>query len=153
MLGNAWDWTASSYKPYTQNQFETTTEGKYVVRGGCWDYGRNYAHVSCRGRYAPGERRPYLGFRLTAAPVYELDTIKLQKLFEERFNMNELRRLAFILGINEQVIPQREIVEMSTEFAKYIERYNLAAKLAEVVPSGRPDITNWDEAVRPKPPK
>lgn len=153
MLGNAWEWTSSSYKPYAQNQFVTTTEGKFVVRGGCWDYGREYAHVSCRGRYAPGERRPYIGFRLAALPLYVLDDIKLQKLFEKRFNMNELRQLAFSLGINDQLIPQREIREMSTEFAKHIERYKLAAKLAEAGPRQRPDITDWDEIVQPGPPK
>ena len=67
--------------------------------------------------------------------------------------MNELRQLAFSLGINDQLIPQRDIREMSTEFARHIERYNLAAKLAEVSPGQRPDITSWDEVVRPKPPK
>ncbi|MFZ1396562.1 MAG: SUMF1/EgtB/PvdO family nonheme iron enzyme, partial [Candidatus Promineifilaceae bacterium] len=86
MLGNVWEWTSSSYKPYAQNQFLTSTEGKYVVRGGCWDYGRNYAHVSCRGRYAASERRPYIGFRLAASPIYVLDRIKLQKLIEKRFS-------------------------------------------------------------------
>lgn len=153
MLGNVWEWTASDYKPYATNQFETTSAGKYVVRGGCWDYEQQYAHVACRGRYNPAERRPYLGFRLAVPPVYELNTVKLQTLFKERFDMSELRELTFTLGFSHEVIPQREQTEMTIEFVKYIERHNLAAKLAEIGPSQRPDINNWDEAIKPRSPK
>ncbi len=151
MLGNVWEWTISDYKPYTANQFETTTVGKRVVRGGCWDYEQKYAHVSCRGRYNPGERKAYLGFRVAANPVYVLDDARLQKILKERFSMSELRQLALTLGINDQVIPQRELVEMSTEFTKHIKRHNLIAKLAEAAPQQRPDI-HWDEAIRPEAP-
>jgi hypothetical protein len=152
MLGNVWEWTESDYKPYATNQFETTTTGKRVVRGGCWDYERKYAHVACRGRYNPGERKAYLGFRLAANPVYLLDDAKLQTIFKGRFDMSELRQLALTLGVNDQVIPQRELIEMSTEFTKYIKRRNLIGKLAEAAPQQRPDI-QWDEAIKLQAPK
>jgi formylglycine-generating enzyme required for sulfatase activity len=72
MLGNVWEWTISAYEGYPGSTFEPTAKGKYVVRGGCWDYEQKYAHVSCRGGYYPGERRPYIGFRLAANSIEEI---------------------------------------------------------------------------------
>ncbi|MBX3057412.1 MAG: SUMF1/EgtB/PvdO family nonheme iron enzyme [Anaerolineae bacterium] len=151
MLGNVWEWTGSDYKPYSPNQLVTRTVGKYVVRGGCWEYEQKYAHVSCRGRYNPGERKAYLGFRLAANPLYEVDAIKLQEILNRRFDLKELRQLAFSLELNHEEIPQSTLSELSIGLTDMVIRHEKTPELAKIGPQKRPDI-HWDEAIKPQPP-
>jgi formylglycine-generating enzyme required for sulfatase activity len=153
MLGNVWEWTASDYKPYNTNQFHTSTAGKYVVRGGCWDYEQKYAHVSCRGRYNPGERRPYIGFRLAATLIYSLDQGRLYYIIKEHLNPDEVRALCLILGFDPQEleVTNMSINSIAVAFARYIKQHTLVEKLAQIGPKERPDI-NWDEAIVPQVP-
>jgi formylglycine-generating enzyme required for sulfatase activity len=69
MAGNVWEWTDSWYKPYPGSQYETSSqnsEPRRAVRGGSWKHSQWYARISCRGRYRPAARRPYLGFRIAS---------------------------------------------------------------------------------------
>jgi formylglycine-generating enzyme required for sulfatase activity len=66
MVGNVWEWTASSYEAYAGSQYTSSYLGRLrcTVRGGAWKHSRWDARISCRGRYEPDQRRPYLGFRI-----------------------------------------------------------------------------------------
>ena len=66
MAGNVWEWTNSWYTRYPESPYESLRYGKIyrVVRGGGWSNTRQEARISCRGRYKPETRRPYLGFRV-----------------------------------------------------------------------------------------
>ena len=66
LAGNVWEWTSSWYERYPGSTYESLHFGRdyRVVRGGSWRNGRGEARISCRGRYKPGVRRPYLGFRV-----------------------------------------------------------------------------------------
>ncbi|MBI4575278.1 MAG: formylglycine-generating enzyme family protein [Planctomycetes bacterium] len=59
MAGNVWEWTASPYDD----------SGEMVIRGGSFDYRESAPRASKRGRAAPGERRPTLGFRCAKSLV------------------------------------------------------------------------------------
>lgn len=154
MLGNVLEWTSSEYKLYAASPIMTATTGKYVVRGGCWDHDQSYAHISCRGRYNPGERRPYIGFRLAADPVYSLDQGKLYDLIKAHLNQDEVRALCLVLGFDPQEleITNLGIKSLAVAFALYMKQHkNLVSKLAQIGPHERADV-NWDEALVPQVP-
>ena len=66
MAGNVWEWTSSWYERYTGSPHESLHYGRLyrVVRGGSWENSCWHARISCRGRYEPDVRRPYVGFRV-----------------------------------------------------------------------------------------
>ena len=78
MLGNAFEWTRSAWRPYPYEVDDPTPEalsvGKdvwLVVRGGSWGSSAGDARCACRGGSRPGSRVDGLGFRvmLRSAPV------------------------------------------------------------------------------------
>jgi formylglycine-generating enzyme required for sulfatase activity len=60
MAGNVWEWTASEWKPGSQDR---------VVRGGSWSLSQNFARCAYRYRGAPGRWDLNLGFRIVVAPA------------------------------------------------------------------------------------
>jgi formylglycine-generating enzyme required for sulfatase activity len=74
MAGNVWEWTRSVYEKYPYNpedgREDLEAEGRRVLRGGSWYYGRRDARVSYRDD-APTDSffRYSIGFRFVCAPV------------------------------------------------------------------------------------
>jgi formylglycine-generating enzyme required for sulfatase activity len=68
MAGNVWEWTVSWYEPYPGSFYKSEHCGQIyrVVRGGSWENSCQRARISCRARYEPNVRRPYLGFRIAS---------------------------------------------------------------------------------------
>jgi formylglycine-generating enzyme required for sulfatase activity len=71
-VGNVWEWTCSEYTPgYNESKKEENclenikTGGELVVlRGGAWNEKPRHCRVSRRKSLNPGERSPYIGFRV-----------------------------------------------------------------------------------------
>ncbi|MCK4762165.1 MAG: SUMF1/EgtB/PvdO family nonheme iron enzyme [Candidatus Aminicenantes bacterium] len=71
-VGNAWEWTCSEYTPgYNESKKEENCLGKIktggelvVLRGGAWNEKPGHCRVSRRRGLNPGERSPYIGFRV-----------------------------------------------------------------------------------------
>lgn len=64
LIGNAWEWTASAYRPYGNASAPTT--GLYVIRGGGYNALQTVANAVFRGRSDPFTERinlAYTGFR------------------------------------------------------------------------------------------
>ncbi len=75
MAGNVWEWTASWYLPYPDNQFSNSHYGhkNRVLRGGSWydclSYGCGLSAPSYnRSRFTPKIRNNSFGFRCAATP-------------------------------------------------------------------------------------
>lgn len=145
LLGNVWEWTSTLYSTYPNSVYQSSTREHYVVRGGCWDYGAEMARVSCRGRYQPNTRRPYLGFRLAAEPIYRLDTAVLADLLRAHFNLSEMYDLCSQLGFTKDDIPHRTRTEMIPEFVDYLKRHSLTAVLYQEGATIRSDVP-WKKA-------
>ena len=62
LIGNAWEWTASDWRPYPGGSLATRpTGGEKVIRGGSWESGPQYATTTYRSGYKEvGEKT---GFR------------------------------------------------------------------------------------------
>jgi eukaryotic-like serine/threonine-protein kinase len=52
LIGNAWEWTASDWKPYPGGNLATRPKGgEKVIRGGSWESGTTYATATYRSGY------------------------------------------------------------------------------------------------------
>jgi len=52
LIGNAWEWTASDWRPYPGGSLATAASGgEKVIRGGSWESGPTYATATYRSGY------------------------------------------------------------------------------------------------------
>lgn len=144
MLGNVWEWTTSRYKKYDNDT-------RLVVRGGSWINDHRLAHISTKGRYEPGTKRPYLGFRiatdvLTSQPPkpteLKINRGKFLTLLRKNFSMEDLQEICFHLEINSDDFTQKASV-MSREIIEYCMHYRSLDELLTLCRELRPK-TNWD---------
>ena len=76
MSGNVWEWTGSLYRPYPYGADDGREnaedgDGRRVVRGGSWRFGRGFARCASRNGSPPGSRDGNLGFRvLCVSPIF-----------------------------------------------------------------------------------
>jgi formylglycine-generating enzyme required for sulfatase activity len=66
MVGNAWEWTASSLHAYPGGQLPSSLSGEFkVIRGGSWRENQNQATTTYRGYLPPSGGKDYsaTGFR------------------------------------------------------------------------------------------
>ena len=71
MSGNVWEW-CSDWADRYPNQALSNPQGPLsgsnrVIRGGGWNYGARFAHVSYRDSGSPNYRLNYIGFRLVCS--------------------------------------------------------------------------------------
>lgn len=73
MIGNVWEWTASSFKPYPgfvagpYKEYSAPWFGDHkVLRGGCWVTRSLLIHNTYRNFYPPDRRDVWAGFRTCA---------------------------------------------------------------------------------------
>jgi formylglycine-generating enzyme required for sulfatase activity len=74
MAGNVWEWCRSHYTRYPyradDGREEETDSGIRVLRGGAWNYDRNYARCAYRlGDDPDGPYNNNLGIRVCVAPI------------------------------------------------------------------------------------
>ncbi|MGH9356244.1 MAG: SUMF1/EgtB/PvdO family nonheme iron enzyme, partial [Terriglobia bacterium] len=74
MIGNVWEWTASSFSPYPgfapgpyKEYSAPWFEGHKVLRGGCWATRSGLIRNAYRNFYQPHRRDVWAGFRTCAA--------------------------------------------------------------------------------------
>ncbi len=163
ILGNVWEWTQSYYRYRPGSNHESVRYGVTynVVRGGSWHNDQTLARISCRGRYIPGIKRLYLGFRIVthiAISVNEedLSTAKftnspkgtsinkevLRKNIIKYFSRNELRTLCFDMDINADLFPE-DIIGFARELINYCDMRNKLNDLLTRLRAERPNI-NWE---------
>jgi len=52
MIGNAWEWTSSDWRPYAGNQSQFPAKaGEKVIRGGSWDTPKESATATLRAGF------------------------------------------------------------------------------------------------------
>jgi formylglycine-generating enzyme required for sulfatase activity len=69
MHGNVWEWVEDTYGPYPYVPTDSRpqvdgNQSKRVLRGGSWDSGPRLLRSADRGRYRPGVRLSFIGFRV-----------------------------------------------------------------------------------------
>lgn len=68
MAGNIWEWTSSLERPYPyqadDGREEARSQGRRILRGGCYANPQGFARCACRFRLAPALRNEFIGFRL-----------------------------------------------------------------------------------------
>lgn len=73
MAGTVWEWTTSidALYPYVADdgRNDLTTDGRRVIRGGCYVNPIGYARCACRFRMQPHMTNAFLGFRLVRNPL------------------------------------------------------------------------------------
>lgn len=72
-IGNVWEWCLNAYdKPSYTGEGGTF---KRVVRGGCWDSDRLFAHAARRRGELPGARLNIVGFRVVAEYMPPIESL------------------------------------------------------------------------------
>jgi len=73
MIGNVWEWTASTFKPYPgfepdmyEDYSQTSFHTRKVLRGGCWATRSRLIRNTWRNFYPPSRRDVFSGFRTCA---------------------------------------------------------------------------------------
>ena len=71
MAGNVYEWTGTDFSHYPGSDQKTPREAGYkgvyqVVRGGSFDYVKEYAMTTTRVWARPTDKGPRLGFRCAA---------------------------------------------------------------------------------------
>ena len=80
LAGNAWEWTASLYRPYPHDGAdgrEGEGPGPRAVRGGAFTHGPGEARCSYRHGMLPGTIDHYVGFRLATAPGVSVEGLEV----------------------------------------------------------------------------
>jgi formylglycine-generating enzyme required for sulfatase activity len=76
MSGNVWEWTRSVFKDYpygvNDDREEETSRDRRVLRGGSFDYIRDYARCAYRSTHYPGDLYRDSGFRVAVSPIPSL---------------------------------------------------------------------------------
>ncbi len=153
MAGNVWEWTDSWYERYPGSLHIGPHYGPLyrVVRGGSWRNSQREARISCRGRYKPDVRRPYLGFRIASdvgvqvagaasgkRTPEQVDRTKLHQLITTHFDGEELRTLCFDLNVDYDDLRGEGKASKAREFIAYLERHGRIPELVEVCRRLRP---------------
>lgn len=152
MLGNVWEWTKSYYERFPGSSHESLHYGNayHIIRGGSWNNGRSLARCANRGRYLPGTKRLYLGFRVITYTSTEnlqpknidnphYDKKKINKQLTKAFNMKELRDLCFYFDIEHENFSQKKD-EFCQELIGFFERRERLIELLEYLKNERPNI-------------
>ncbi len=73
MMGNVWEWTADTFRPYPgfvadpyREYSEPSFGGQRVLRGGCWATRSRLIRNTWRNFYTPDRRNVFAGFRTVA---------------------------------------------------------------------------------------
>jgi formylglycine-generating enzyme required for sulfatase activity len=75
MHGNVWEWVEDRWQdnyegaPDDGSAWVQGRNSGRVVRGGAWDYLPRYLRAAFRGRFEPGSRLNYLGFRVARTMI------------------------------------------------------------------------------------
>jgi toxoflavin biosynthesis protein ToxD len=68
MAGNSWEWTSSLDRPYpyraADGREDVSSNGRRILRGGCYANPQGFARCACRFRLVPALRNEFIGFRL-----------------------------------------------------------------------------------------
>ena len=75
LTGNVWDWTSSAYVGYdeahtSESEDPARTDVKRVLRGGSWDFDRDFARAAFRSNFRPDFRNDGIGFRVVCASAH-----------------------------------------------------------------------------------
>ncbi len=147
MLGNVWEWTESWYGRYNTSDHDSVNYGRTykVVRGGSWNNPLQRARISCRGRYKPGVKRPYLGFRVATEVVTQYDNPnylanKVFPTIKEYFNKEEIQDLSFHLGVEYEDLPAHTRTSLSRELIRACDRLGIIDNLIKLCQEKRPNI-------------
>lgn len=153
LLGNVWEWTKSDYTQLPGSTHESVRFGTSykVVRGGSWHNDQTLARIACRGRYLPGTKRDYLGFRVVThafintdpveSPPVPINKEKLRENIINSFTREELRTLCFDMNINPELFPEN-IIGFARELIIHCEKNNLLTNLIDKLRIERPHI-DW----------
>ena len=142
LIGNVWEWTDSWYEAYPKSEYRSSHYGQKqkVVRGGSFRNNYTACRISTRGRYRPGEKRPYVGFRIVKLPL-DINLSHLRRELDRRFGLIELKGIAYDIGIDYENLPQKK-EEFILELISTAKRRDLIMQILELAHKQRPNV-NW----------
>ncbi|MBE2223600.1 MAG: SUMF1/EgtB/PvdO family nonheme iron enzyme [Anaerolineae bacterium] len=145
MLGNVWEWTESYYQPFPDSPHDSTHYGTshYVIRGGSWHNEHRLARISCRGRYLPGIKRPYLGFRIVSSidnPTL-INTTELRHKIKDNFTLEEIQVLCYDLGFAPDEFISNSKEDFILKLIVHCQHRELLQALIKLLNQERPNIS------------